>query len=75
MAKGSAYRGIKGKVEDMLLPSFPKERRLNKEQINILVNKKVKAGPKTIDNVLRDLVGASKLKLSHDDTGRRLFSL
>lgn len=73
MAKGSADRGTKGKVEDVLLPNFPKGRRLNKEEVNKLVNKRVKAGPKTVDAVLRDLVLAAKLKVEHDERGRRIF--
>lgn len=75
MAKGAVDRGRKGKVEDMLLPNFPKGKRLNKEEVNKLVNKKTEAGPKTIDAVLNDLVKANKLKLDHDPVGRRVFIL
>ena len=75
MAKGSADRGFKGKVELFLLPNFPKGKSLNKEEINKMVNKKTEAGPKVVDAVLKDLVKDNKLKLQHDEFGKRIFSV
>lgn len=75
MAKGAVDRGRKGKVEDILLPHFPKGKKINKEEINKLVNKKTEAGPKVVDSVLLDLVRDGKLKMEHNESGRRIFSL
>ena len=58
--KGTADIGIKGKIESIFFNLLPKGKVMNKEEINKLVNTKIKATPKTVKGVLVDLVQEGK---------------
>jgi hypothetical protein len=76
MAKGNAFKGPKTRVLDALPGLFKqaKKKLFNKEEINMLANTKVPAAsPKAIEGALMDLFKGNKLKISKDQSGRRLF--
>jgi hypothetical protein len=73
--KGTADIGIKGKIEAIFFNLFPKGKVMNKEEINKLVNTKIKATPKTVNGVLVDLIQEGKLKVAQHESGRRLFEV
>lgn len=73
--RGKTQLGKKDLVKEALTLIFPKGARLNKDQVNVLVAKKVKnVTPKVVNAALIDLIEAAKIKVESVN-GRRIFSV